>query len=78
MNRCRKHDPRPVSRPFNPELDDDIEPTAHQYEAARIALGAWASDDQVTRMAFDILDAEILDSYRMAEEDMADSRRDWE
>lgn len=54
--------------------DDGAEPSDHQFEAARIELGPWASDEQVTARAFELLDDELRIWNTMAADDEAESR----
>jgi hypothetical protein len=54
------------------------EPTAHQWDAARIELGPWASNAQIERRALQLLDDELRDNDRMSEDDVSvDELEDW-
>ena len=51
MNAFRRSYDDPESY-FGP-IDD--QPTSHEYQAARDALGPWASDEQITELAFQLM-----------------------
>jgi hypothetical protein len=60
-------------------MDDPLEPTAREWDAARIELGPWASDQQIERRALQLLDEQIRYNSDMADEDEAESAagEDW-
>ncbi len=43
----------------DPQLMDNFDIPAHIWDAARIELGAWPSDQQVERRALQLLDDEL-------------------
>lgn len=56
--------------------ESEPEPSAHHYECARIELGCWASDEQVTARAMEIADDETRLWNELADADQAESRLD--
>ena len=59
----------------------DAEPTASEYKAARAELGAWASDEQITARAFELMaeSLTLLDANAddHAADNFADRMEDW-
>ena len=49
------------------------EPLAEHWEQARQELGAWASNSQIERRALQLMEDELRDNDRMAEDDEAES-----
>ena len=68
-------------RPYtgnDPQYMAELEPTSHEWDAARAELGAWASDQQITARAMELAQADVDDANERALADQADSREDWE
>jgi hypothetical protein len=77
MNTFRRSYDDPESY-FGP-IDD--QPTAAEYETARRTLGPWASDEQITELAFSLMaeSLALLDANAddHAADNFADRMEDW-